>query len=110
MVGAGCSRAPSAADHAAGTGLGRRRFDRWIDKAIGLPVSGTVTGWTGPARELQAPHDTVAYLAPHVPCCDPTGDTHRRRLRLDLADRHGNGVDVDGGSMRLGGRPLGIDG
>ncbi|MDI2131539.1 hypothetical protein QI554_35960 [Yinghuangia seranimata] len=66
-------------------GLGRTRFDRWLDKTVGLPVSGTVTIWIGPAHELRALHDTVASLAPHVPCFNPTDDTNRRRLRPDLA-------------------------
>ncbi|WTW99878.1 hypothetical protein OG216_43910 [Streptomycetaceae bacterium NBC_01309] len=52
------------------TGLSRKRLNRFIDDAIGMPVGGTVIRWDGPDSDVKHFAAAAARLAPGVPFVD----------------------------------------
>ncbi|MGW0664589.1 hypothetical protein [Streptodolium elevatio] len=52
-------------------GLDKMRVNQFFDKAVGMPVMGTVTRWQGPVDEIHRLRETVALVAPEIPFVDP---------------------------------------
>ncbi|MFE3206367.1 hypothetical protein [Embleya sp. NPDC059237] len=66
----------ASADYRRRAGLEGGRSGRWLDRAVGMPVSRTVTTWDGPADELKALVAAVWRFAPDTPWADLSHPDH----------------------------------